>query len=476
MDLIEYVDLLRRKWFTLLVALLIGGAAGYGWAATTTPTYQAVSKVFVSVSSGDTVDDLVRGSTFTQNLVQSYTQLVTTPAVLDPVVKELRLGRTSSQLAKSINASTPLNTVIIDISVTDTSPSRAAQIANAIATRLPIEVDRLSSSGAGAADAAVQVRTIADATTPSSSIAPNTKLRTAMGLAIGMLIGIGVVILRRFTDTRVHDDEDLTAIVGQPVLGLIPLWDGSAADSVSIVSQPQSPRSESYRRLRSNLEFVRRGGSVATATAIVITSSMPHEGKTTTAVNLALALAEMGDRVLLIDADMRRPSVASMTRMEGTVGLSSVLIGKVPFEFAVQKWGDLPLDVLTSGEVPPNPLHLIDSQAMLDLVKTARDEYDFVVVDSPPLLSVVDAAVLSHQCDGPLIVAAADRTKRKHLASARDALTVAGVNPIGLVLTRVRHDGTSDYHGYASIDSDRASIRRRIARAGLRLTRRVRAD
>jgi capsular exopolysaccharide synthesis family protein len=272
----------------------------------------------------------------------------------------------------------------------------------------------------------------------------------------------------------VHDDEDLSAIVGEPVLGLIPQWDGSAADGVSMVSQPQSPRSESYRRLRSNLEFVRRGGSEATA--IVITSSMPHEGKTTTAVNLAVALAELGDRVLLIDADMRRPSIALMTRMEGTVGLSSVLIGKVPLEFAVQKWGDLPLDVLTSGEVPPNPLHLIDSQAMLDLVKTARDEYDFVVVDSPPLLSVVDAAVLSHQCDGPLIVAAADRTKRKHLAAARDALTVAGVDPIGLVLTRARHDGTRDYRGYANVDSDRASIRGWITRIGRALKQQVRAN
>lgn len=473
MDFIEYVELLRRRWLTLLICLILGGAVGYGWAATTTPTYQATSKVFVSVSSGDTVDDLVRGSTFTQNLVQSYTQLATTPAVLDPVIEELQLDRSASDLAKSIEASTPLNTVIIEISVTDTSPALAARIANAVADNLPVEVDRLSSSEGGVADAAVQVRTIADATEPKASIAPNTALRTAMGLVVGLLVGVGMVILRRLTDTRVHDENDLTAIMDEPVLGLIPLWDGDAADSISMIRQPQGPRSESYRRLRTNLEFVRRGGGEATA--IVITSSMPHEGKTTTAVNLAVALAEQGDRVLLIDADMRRPFVAVMTGLEGTVGLSSVLIGKVPLEDAVQKWGNTPLEVLTSGDIPPNPLHLIDSQAMLDLVQTARDEYDFVVVDSPPLLSVVDAAVLSRQCDGPLIVAAANRSKRKQLAASRDALAVAGVAPIGLVLTRAPHDGTSDYRDYAIVVPDETSIRRRIARFGRSLRLRVRS-
>jgi len=475
MDFVEYVDLLRRRWLTLLVCLIIGGAAGFGWAATTTPTYQATSKVFVSVSSGDTVDDLVRGSTFTQNLVQSYTQLATTPAVLNPVIADLRLEQTASELARSIDASTPLNTVIIDITVTDSSSARAARIANAVADTLPTAVGRLSSSQRETTDAAVQVRTIASATPPSAPTAPNTRLRVGMGAALGLLVGVGIVVLRRATDTRVHDDEDLTTVTGEPVLGRIPMWDGEAADSVSMVRHPQSPRSESYRRLRSNLEFVRRGGSKATT--MVITSSMPHEGKTTTAVNLAVALAEQGDRVLLIDADMRRPFVASMTGLESAVGLSTVLIGKVSLKDAVQVWGETPLEVLTSGEIPPNPLHLIDSQAMLDLIEKAGIDYDFVVVDSPPLLSVVDAAVLSHQCDGPLIVAAADRTKRKHLAATRDALSVAGVQPIGLVLTRARHERRDNYgHHYANIVPAETSLRGRIARVGRSLTQRSRTS
>ncbi|MBC7632320.1 polysaccharide biosynthesis tyrosine autokinase [Aeromicrobium sp.] len=468
MDLNEYVNVLRKRWLTIAVTAILGAVAGYGWAATTTPTYQATSKVFVSLSNGNTVNDLVQGSTFTQNLVQSYAQLVPTPAVLDPIIAQLGLDTTARRLAKSVAADTPLNTVIIEISVTDSRADRASQIANAVAAQLPRTVDSLSPSTT-ATEAAVTIRTISQATVPSFAISPNTRLRTVLGFGLGILAGVAIAVVRRLTDTRVHGEEDLATTVDLPVLGAIPRWSGAAKDRISVIRRPQSPRSEAYRRLRSNLEFVRRGGDAATS--VVITSSVPGEGKTTTAINLAASLAEQGDRVLLVDADLRRPSVAESTGLEGSVGLSTILIGKVDLGNAIQHWGDTTLDVLTSGAIPPNPLNLIDSQAMLDLIEKANASYDFVVIDSPPLLSVVDAAVLSHQCDGPLVVAAAGRTKRRQVATALEALTVAGVSPIGMILTRAPRDEIRDYRYYTSTAPESGSLRRAFVSVGHRFSR-----
>ncbi|WP_290513762.1 Wzz/FepE/Etk N-terminal domain-containing protein, partial [Aeromicrobium sp.] len=176
MDLIEYVNVLRRRWVSILALAILGAAVGYGWSSTITPTYQASSQVFVSVNSGDTVNDLVQGSTFTQNLVQSYAQLVATPAVLAPVIDDLSLETTPKKLAKSVQANTPLNTVIVEISVTDSTPSRAAEIANAIADQLPKTVTGLSPSRGGtitSGEAVVSIKTIADASVPDFAISPN---------------------------------------------------------------------------------------------------------------------------------------------------------------------------------------------------------------------------------------------------------------------------------------------------------------
>lgn len=464
MDVIEYISTLRKRWFTVITLAIVGALAGFGWAAATDKTYEATSKVFVTVNSGNSVDDLVQGSTFTQNLVQSYTQLATTPVVLEPVIESLGLDVSARTLAKSVDATTPLNTVLIEISVKDGSPAKAARIANAIAAELPQAVDALSQSKP-TSNTPVTIKTVARASEPRSPIAPRTKLLTLAGLGLGLLAGVSVALVRRLADTRVVNEDDSAGADELPVLGAIPRWNGSSSERISLLHQPRGPRAEAYRRLRSNLEFVRREGG--SASSIVVTSSTAGEGKTTTAVNLAIAMAELGDKVLLIDADLRAPSVASTTGLEKAVGLSTVLVGTTSLEDAVQKWGDTTLDVLTSGEAIPNPLLLIDSKAMLDLVESASSTYDFVVIDSPPLLSVVDAVVLSHQSDGPLVVAAVGRTRRRDLAASLEAISVAGIAPIGMVLTRASREGQDDkYYGAAPGGS---AIVRRLRRALRRL-------
>jgi len=458
MKFIDYVHAVRKSWLLIAIVALLGAAVAFGLAKTATPTYQSSSKVYVGVSTGGTVDELVQGSTFTQNLVQSYAQIATMPVVLDPVIARLGLDTDARSLAKSVRAETPLNTVIIEIVVTDSDPERAARIANAIAFQMPRTVDSLSATRENA-QATVNVTTVSRALVPAYPVSPNTRLQTALGLGLGLLAGVLLALARHLLDTRLRGVEDIAALTDVPVLGAIPLWRGPESERVSILRRPRSPRSESYRRLRSNLEFVKEGG----ATCVVVTSALPGEGKSTTAANLAAAMAEDGSRVLLVDADLRRPTVADTTGLESALGLSTVLIGKAQLFGTVQRWGDTTVDVLTSGEIPPNPLQLIESRAMGTLIEHARTAYDFVVFDSPPLLSLVDAAVLARRTDGPLVVTSSGRTRRKQLASALETLRVADVTPIGIALTRARAGDSTSYAYYAQNEPGRlASLLRRL--------------
>lgn len=458
MKFIDYVHALRKSWLLIAVVALLGASVAYAMAKTATPTYQTSSKVYVGVNTGGTVDELVQGSTFTQNLVQSYAQIATMPVVLDPVIARLGLDTDARSLAKSIHADTPLNTVIIEIIVTDSDPERAARIANAVAFQMPRAVESLSTTK-GSDKATVNVTTVSQALVPSYPVSPNTRLQTALGLAIGLLLGVLLALGRHLLDTRLRGVEDIAQVTDAPVIGAIPLWRGPESERVSVLRRPRSPRSESYRRLRSNLEFVKEGG----ATCLVVTSALPGEGKSTTAANLAAAMAEDGSRVLLVDADLRRPTVADTTGLEGAIGLSTVLIGKAQLFGTVQRWGDTTVDVLTSGEIPPNPLQLIESRAMGTLIEHARTAYDFVVFDSPPLLSLIDAAVLARRTDGPLVVTASGRTRRKQLASALETLRVADVTPIGIALTRATSGDSTSYAYYAQNEPGRiGSLLRRL--------------
>lgn len=455
MKFIDYVNVVRKHWLLIGVLAAIGASVAFGFAKTATPFYQASSKVYVGVNTGGTVDELVQGSTFTQNLVQSYAQIATMPVVLDPVIDYLDLDTDARSLAKSIQADTPLNTVIIEITVTDADPVKAAQIANAVAAQMPRTVASLASSKAPtkAADkaAAVNVTTVARANVPAYPISPNTKMQTALGLAIGLLAGVLLALARHLLDTRLRGVDDIRQLTDTPILGMIPSWRGADAEKVSVLRRPRSPRSEAYRRLKSNLEFIKEGG----ATCIVVTSALPGEGKSTTAANLAAAMAEDGSSVLLIDADLRRPTVADTTGLESAIGLSTVLIGKSQLFGSVQSWGSTSVDVLTSGEIPPNPLQLLESRAMEGLLVNARTAYDFVVIDSPPLLSLVDAAVLARRTDGPIIVTANGRTRRKQLTSALDTLRVADVSPIGIALTRATSGDSTSYAYYTQSEQGR---------------------
>lgn len=434
MGLMEYLSAIRQRWLTIAIVVVLGAGIGLTIGKLTTPTYRATSEVFVTVSSGENVGELVQGSTFTQNIVQSYAQLATTPIVLDPVIEKLSLNTTARHLAKRIQVDSPVNTVIIKISVDAINPEEAAEIANAIAAELPRTVNKLMPHTTSGSQ--ISLTTVAQAHVPGFPISPNTKLYAAIGVVLGGMIGVLFAVILRLLDTRVGGREDLSETSNLPVLGVIPKWTAKKQYELPLIEEPDGAIAESYRTLRSNLDFI--WSDDPGSKAVVLTSAMPSDGKTTTSLNLALALAERGKNVIVVDLDLRRPSIAKATGLIGNVGLTTVLIDKVSLRQAIQVWGNTELDILSSGEIPPNALQLIDSPRMTSLIERLKDLYDYVILDAPPLLSVVDASILARKVDGTILVVASGQTKRTQVTSALGALEQAGKRPLGTVLTRGR--------------------------------------
>ena len=444
MELRDYIRILRKSWVMIVLLLLIGLGAGAAISLTSTPKYSASSKVFVSTQSSGTAQDLVQGNSFTVQRVKTYSDLVTTPIVLLPVVASLNLGITADALAKQITASAPIDTSIIEITVLDTDPVRAADIANATSASLTSVVDTIETPDSADAISPVKLTRAQQATVPSLPVSPNVPLNIGLGALIGLGLGIAFAVLRETLETRIRNERDVEQVTSVPILGGI-VFDPKAKERPLIVHvDPRSPRAESFRSLRTNLQFLDVG---RVDRSFVITSSIESEGKSTTGANLAIALADAGSRVLFIDADLRRPKVADYMGVEGAVGLTDVLIGRAELADVIQPWSDGNLFVLPAGQIPPNPSELLGSARMAELIAEFNRQFDVVIFDTPPLLPVTDAAILAKNVGGAIIVVAAGRTHKNQLKGAIAALGNVGAPISGLVLTMLPTKGP-DAYGY----------------------------
>jgi capsular exopolysaccharide synthesis family protein len=386
LDLRDCLRILRRNWIlivaTTLVGLLIGGASSL----LTKPTYTSQTQLFVSIQNSGSVQELQQGNTFSQARVQSYVKTVSSPVVLQPAIDTLGLQITSDELAGRVKASTDLNTVLIDISVMDNSPVQAAAIADAVANSLIKAINSLESPKTGGSSP-VSLSIIKPAKAPDAPSAPNTRLDLGIGLLIGLLLGLGLTTLRTLLDNRIRGEVDLRRVTDAPLLGGISFDQDATRKPLLTQTAPQSPRAESFRQLRTNLQFANVSGH---AKIVLMTSSVPGEGKTTTATNLALALAQGGQTVCLVDADLRRPMVNDYLGLDRNAGLTTALIGAGDVNDLLQPWGEDDLYVLTSGEIPPNPSELLGSDEMKNLILRLEHSFDHVVIDAPPLLPVTD--------------------------------------------------------------------------------------
>jgi capsular exopolysaccharide synthesis family protein len=333
--------------------------------------------------------------------------------------------------------------VLLEIEAQDADPERARDIAQAYAEQLQLLVEELETPR-GETAAVVKATLIDDAQVARTPVAPQPLRNLALAGILGLLLGVGLAVARELLDTSVKSADDIAEITSAPVLGNI-FQDTDAKRAPSEVLFTATPWAEAFRVLRTNMQYVDIDNAQK---VIVVTSSLPGEGKSTTAVNLAVTLTQAGQKVALVECDLRRPLIADRLELDGAIGTTSVLIGKVSAQDVMQQYAETSLDVMVCGQIPPNPSELLQSQAMEMLLLDLRQRYDVVILDAPPLLPVTDAALLATRADGAVVVVSHGRTTRDQLSTAIDRLESVDATTLGVVVNQTPAKKSASGYGY----------------------------
>ena len=444
MELKDYWRTIRRRWrvvATCLIAALIG-AAVLTWQST--PQYSSSTRLFVSTSESDS-SAAYTGNLFASQRVTSYADLVTSRQLAERVSAVLTEDTDPDELRDQVQATVVPETVILEISATDPSPALARDIAQAYAEELTQLVEDLETPKGGN-NALIKATIVDDAQEPIVPVSPQPLRNLALAGVLGLLLGLGLAVARELLDTTIKSSEDVGTVTDAPILGNIFGDDAAKLEPLEVLTQA-TPWAEAFRVLRTNMQYVEVDEDQK---VIVVTSSLPGEGKSTVAVNLAITLSLANERVALIECDLRRPLIAGRLGLDGAVGTTSVLIGKIALNDALQEYGDSGLRVLACGPIPPNPSELLQSHAMEKLLTDLRSDYDVVILDAPPLLPVTDAALLATQADGAVVVARHGVTTRDQLTHAIERIASVDSKVLGVVINRtpVRKTGSAYGYGY----------------------------
>lgn len=449
MDLRDLLSVLRARWIVIVTASLIGGLIALGISLLASPSYQAKIQFYVTVAGGENAAAAAyQGSLGAQQRVQSYAALIKSTDIARDVINASGTDLSANEVAGKIAATADAKTVLLNVSVTDSEPQRALEIAEGLGEVLPEAINRLETPDGGG-PALAKLTVVNPPSLPASPVAPKAEQNVAIGLILGLLSGLGIALLVNALDRRIKSKEQLESITGKPVVGSIPFRTDMdkkhGAEHIVPFREGHSPAAESFRRLRTNLQFLNVDNP---ARVFVLTSSVAMEGKSETSINLSLALAEAGNKVLLVEADLRRPLVVSYMEMPDRVGLTNILSGQAKFADVVQETRHDGVDLLACGPLPPNPSELIASDMARRLFEDLRKDYDYVIIDSPPLIPVTDGALLAKITDGAILVVRSNRTTSDQVAQAVDNLQKADATLLGLVTVanRPAKKGSSSYY------------------------------
>lgn len=445
MQLSVYLRAIRKSWW--LVALLTAAGVGLGIVDTAlaTPVYATTLSIYISVNptSNTTGTNQLSDDQLAERRANSYVVLLSSERMAKIVIADAGLALSPAQVMGEISAAAQPNTVLLDATVKDVEPQRGLAIATSIANRFPAFAADLDNRGG---QSAVVLNVVSGPTLHHTPVSPRNTLDVGLGLIVGLLLGIIAAVVRDIRDTTFGSVEQLRQIGGRPVLGEV-VFDNEAKNAPLLVGeQLRSTRAEAYRQVRTNLQFADVDNPPR---VILVTSSTPEEGKSTTSVNLALLFAESGQDVLLVEADLRRPQATAYFGLEQGLGLTDVLAGRVALEEALQEWGPR-VTLLPGGSVPPNPSELLGSRNMGVLLTTMREWFDIVIIDTPPLGPVTDAAVMAPLADGVVVVVRHGETTRAQLHDSLQALDAVDARVFGLLLnmSKARSRGRDNYYNY----------------------------
>jgi capsular exopolysaccharide synthesis family protein len=460
----EYLVIVKKRWLLVLMCIVVGlGIAGAD-ILSSTRQYSASVQVFVAASttSADNASNFSQGNTFVEARVQSYVSVVTSPDVTSKVITNLRLQMTDKSLASQISADAPLNKVLINIHVTDPDPVLAAKIANSVGSEFIQAVQGLEASAGTGQKSPVKLTVIHPADTPTAAVSPRKKLIFTIGLLGGLFVGLGLAVARERLDTRIRTAADIVQATNSPILGTIPSDRRAANNAIAVRDDSRSRRSEAFRRLRANLQFVDVDKPPRT---IAVTSAIASEGKTSVSLNLATTLTEAGFSVCLVEADLRRPTIAATLGLPAGAGLTSVLVGKAEIDDVLQDVGQ-GLFVMTSGPMPPNPSELLAAQQTRAVVTQLATRFEYVILDTAPLLPVADGLEVVSMAEAALVVVRSGKSNEDRLQKSIDSIHRVGGVVAGIVLNMAPKQGKRrdyDYYQYTAKEEKQNAPRTQLA-------------
>ncbi|HUR23072.1 MAG TPA: polysaccharide biosynthesis tyrosine autokinase [Acidimicrobiales bacterium] len=507
MELRDYIAVLRRRKWLIVLATMLAGMAALGLAVIQKPVYQATVRLLLEPTRTVFESSSSQGTLDVQTEIQRLQSVPVQDAVRDkvgsaPPVSGIQVG-TTRVMRLTTEASTPRRaaefanayadayinyrvTQAVDqlekaavpvqakldalekeilplqeaIAAAPAGPQReakSAELGPRISALLSVQTTFKSTLDKLQVDAALKsggVQLVSPAAAPREPVRPTPARNAILGLSVGLMFGIAVAFLFEHLDDSIKSKDDLESTVANVTfLGVIPAvtsWRNRAEPRLVSKEEPSSPAAEAYRSLRTSIQFI---GMDRKLQILQITSPNASEGKTTTLANLAVALTQAGKTVAVLSCDLRRPRIHEYFGVPNAVGFTSVLLGETPLAEALQRVPGIPrLLLLASGRLPPNPSELLSSRRTTQVFDALRSQFDVVLVDSPPVLPVTDAAVLSPQVDGTIVVAMAGQTNTKSLARAMEVLGNVEATIVGAVLNGASSDSGYGYgygYGYA---------------------------
>lgn len=465
-----FADLLatiRKHLIAALVACAVVIACVGAYVFLAPPEYTSTAQVIATFNAaqenGESTDISQQntGGTYISSQIKSYPTLTTTEKVLSPVISKLGLNESVSELAKQLVVTNPSNTAFVNISAKSGDAQRSADIANAVAESLRTVVQQ-DLYGGSKGQSPIKLTVVQKATVPQSPSSPKKGLYFAIGVVLGIIVGVFAAVLKELLSTKVEETSDVRGIVKASALGSVPKNEVLSGTRPIIITEPNGPVAEEYRRIRANIKFLQVDKVPDRGQLLVISSTSPSEGKTTTVINVAAVLAENGAKVLLVDADLRHPSVAHHLGIEGSVGLAHVLSGQMSPVDVVQSYWKPNLHILPAGKRPANASLLLNSDMMKMLIEQALMQYDYVLIDTAPLAVSNDGIVFGSWAKGVVLVAANGICRKKDLEESMDALRTAKVPVLGFVFNfaNPKKEHKNAYYYYYEDGARRSTPRR----------------
>lgn len=447
----DVLQLLRRRWKAITALTLLGLAVAAVLTALQPLTYTASATAVVNPTVTDNPAAALSQDSVAKSRAVQFDELAGSALVAERAAAMVDFPVSTGQALSAVTTSVPTNTALIKVQAEWSDPAQAAQLADAWVQALQDQVGELDA--ADGRDPQVQIDRLLPATAPASPTSPNPPLNLVVGAVLGLAAGAALALALEALDRRIRSTEDLQRAGVTPV-GAIPKASG-LADGQRVLAEAGRQDTghfrarEAFNELRINLQYMNPDDPPR---IITVTSTSPADGKSTVAANLAIALVRAGVPVVLVDADLRRPTVATTFGLPAGAGLSDVVVGRASFVDVLHESADPQgLVILPAGQLPPNPTELLTSARFKEAIE-ALAETHMVIVDAPPLLAVPDASVVATRLDGALLVLDAESTTRDELRHAVQALQRVHAPILGAVLNRVDSKDRSGRYAYYRSD------------------------